>query len=103
MRRRKCGDSDHMLRRGHCARRQSHLARRGAVSPPVAGAGSTPSESVTHFLVKLVFAAPLSFFSAAAIPHDLLASRSHLSMKLLRAAPASFWSSACALQVGPWA
>ena len=34
----------------------------------------SPTESVTHFLVKLVFAAPASFLSLAAVSHAVLES-----------------------------
>jgi hypothetical protein len=49
--------------------------------------------------VKLFFAAPESFLSAAALSHDAVASDAHLVMKLFSAAPASFFSSARTLQV----
>jgi len=49
-----------------------------------------PVASVTHFLVKLVFAAPASFFSAAWLSQVACASFLHLPMKLVSAAPASF-------------
>ena len=55
--------------------------------------------SFTHFVPKLFFAAPESFFSAAALSHSPVASDAHLGMKLLSAAPASFFSSARSLQV----
>src|SRR6266702_3158113 len=58
-----------------------------------------PTASVTHFLVKLVLAAPLSFLSAADVSHVVAASVSHFFMKLVSAAPASFLSVACDLQV----
>jgi hypothetical protein len=51
-----------------------------------------PTASVTHFLVKLVFAAPLSFFAAAEVSQDFCASDWHFFMKLFSAAPASFFS-----------
>ena len=57
-----------------------------------------PVASVTHFLVKLFFAAPASFFSAARASQADLASFSHLVRKLFWAAPASFFSADCALQ-----
>src|SRR5882757_4990976 len=57
-----------------------------------------PAASVTHFLVKLVFAAPASFFSAACASQAVLASFSHFVRKLFWAAPASFFSADCALQ-----
>src|SRR6185312_1440302 len=59
-----------------------------------------PTLSVTHFLVKLVFAAPLSFLSVAWVSHAFWASVSHFFMKLVSAAPASFLSDACALHEG---
>jgi len=59
-----------------------------------------PTESVTHFLVKLVFAAPLSFLSAAAASQAAVASVSHFFMKLVFAAPASFLSADSLVQVG---
>ena len=59
-----------------------------------------PTASVTHFLVKLVLAAPASFFSVAEVLQDFLASLSHFFKKLVRAAPASFFSVAWPLQVG---
>src|ERR1700712_2268309 len=67
--------------------------------------------SATHFLVKLVFAAPASFLSAAAASQVSLAlglaaaavvppmSLLHLVTKLVFAAPASFLSAACESQV----
>ncbi len=45
-------------------------------------------------MVKLVRAAPCSFFSFAEASQVLFASLSHLVMKLFRAAPASFFSAA---------
>jgi hypothetical protein len=53
--------------------------------------------SVTHFFVKLVLAAPASFFSIADMSQDACASFSHFVMKLVIAAPANFFSVACAL------
>jgi hypothetical protein len=61
--------------------------------PAAAGAAG-----VAHFLVKLVFAAPASFWSAALVSQDALASFSHF-MKLVMAAPASFFSAAWLSQV----
>ena len=56
--------------------------------------------SSTHFLVKLVFAAPASFFSAAWASQvfctDAEASLLHFFRKLSLAAPASFFSAAWA-------
>lgn len=49
-----------------------------------------PTASFTHFVVKLVFAAPPNFFSAAALSQDVAASVSHFFIKLFIAAPASF-------------
>src|SRR6476659_280662 len=52
-----------------------------------------------HFLVKLVLAAPASFFSAALASHAAIvagASDSHFLTKLVFAAPASFFSVALA-------
>ena len=49
--------------------------------------------------MKLFFAAPESFLAVAALSHDAVASDAHLVMKLLSAAPASFFSSARSLQV----
>src|SRR5882672_9808805 len=66
----------------------------------VASGAQVPTASVTHFLVKLVFAAPASFFSAACASQVALASVSHFFMKLFLAAPASFFSPDCALQLG---
>jgi len=43
--------------------------------------------SFTHFVVKLSFAAPDSFLSAAALAHDDVISEAHFAMKLLSAAP----------------
>src|SRR6187399_1297696 len=54
-----------------------------------------------HFLVKLVLAAPASFFSAALASHAAIvlgASVSHFLTKLVLAAPASFFSAALASQ-----
>jgi hypothetical protein len=50
-------------------------------------------------LVKLVFAAPANFFSAAWLSQAVFESRSHFFMKLVSAAPWSFLASAVALQV----
>ena len=58
-----------------------------------------PTRSLTHFFVKLVFAAPNNFFSAAAASHATVASRSHFVKKLVFDAPASFFSSAEEAQV----
>jgi hypothetical protein len=55
-----------------------------------------PVASFTHFVVKLSFAAPESFLSAAALLHDAAASDAHFVMKRLSAAPASFFLS-CSL------
>src|ERR1700741_2352734 len=49
-----------------------------------------PTASLIHFLVKLSFAAPASFFSAADLSHAAFASVSHFFIKLVIAAPASF-------------
>src|SRR5574337_100706 len=87
---------------------QAHLRRPG-VLVRVAGRLKRrvqPPASVTHFLTKLVRAAPASFLSSACLSHAALAgaavpppaSFSHLVTKLLRAAPASFFSSACLSQ-----
>src|SRR5690242_11613000 len=54
-----------------------------------------------HFFVKLVLAAPASFFSAALASHAVLASPSHFLTKLFLAAPASFFSAAIAVQLPP--
>src|SRR5665213_2630909 len=62
-----------------------------------------PVASVTHFLVKLVCAAPCRFFSLACESQDFLASVSHFFMKLFIAAPASFLSAAVALQLSAYA
>src|SRR5215813_1766953 len=59
-----------------------------------------PTESVTHFLVKLVLGAPLSFLSVAAASQAAVASVSHFFMKLVFAAPASFLSVASLVQLG---
>src|SRR5690242_974605 len=76
-------------------------SRHIAGSEPLSGGDfQPPVASLTHFLVKLVFAAPASFLSAAALSHAAVASLWHFFMKLLSAAPASFLSVACALQVG---
>jgi hypothetical protein len=61
--------------------------------PPV------PTESFTHFFVKLVFAAPASFLSAADESQVACASFWHFFMKLVKAAPASFLSVAWLWQV----
>jgi len=58
-----------------------------------------PAESFTHFFVKLVFAAPASFLSAACASQDFAASLWHFFMKLFSAAPASFFSPAWAAQL----
>jgi hypothetical protein len=49
-----------------------------------------PMASVTHFFVKLSFAAPASFLSAAVLSQADFALVSHFFMKLVIAAPASF-------------
>src|SRR5262245_38572623 len=58
-----------------------------------------PTASPTHFLVKLVLAAPASFLSPAWTSQAFAASVWHFFMKLVSAAPASFLSVACPLQV----
>ena len=67
---------------------------------PVLSDRYVPTASETHFLVKLLLAAPASFLSFADASHVVSASFSHFSVKLVSAAPASFFSAACALQVG---
>src|SRR5215813_4013783 len=74
----------------------SHPAR----PPPSPLSGQLPTASLTHFLVKLTFAAPASLRSPAALSQAVAASVSHFFMKLVSAAPASFLSVACALQLG---
>jgi hypothetical protein len=59
--------------------------------------GQVPTASLTHFLVKLVLAAPASFFSEAWAVQVAVASFWHFVMKLLSAAPARFLSVAWAL------
>ena len=61
--------------------------------------GYVPTASETHFLVKLLLAAPASFLSFADASHVVSASFSHFLVKLVSAAPASFFSAACALHV----
>src|SRR5215510_8322059 len=73
-------------------------ARRSIGSAASSSSRHLPTASATHLLVKLVFAAPASFFSAADVLHDVCASRWHLPMKLVSAAPASRFSAACSLQ-----
>src|SRR5262249_61337947 len=68
-------------------------------SLPSRRAPQVPTASFTHFLVKLVLAAPASFFSAAWVAQEVVASFSHFVMKLLSAAPASFLSAAWLLHV----
>jgi hypothetical protein len=47
-------------------------ARRAtAMQARMCGPPYCPTESVTHFLVKLVFAAPASFLSLAAVSHEV--------------------------------
>ncbi len=65
-------------------------------SPP---RGHCPTASFTHFVVKLVCAAPWSFLSAAWVVQAAVASFWHLVRKLVGAAPASFFASALATQV----
>src|SRR6187455_309252 len=75
--------------------------RDAARTPPPAGPRSqdgvgpylAAEASATHFFVKLVLAAPASFFSAALASQLAVASLSHFFMKLVLAAPASFFSS----------
>ena len=55
-------------------------------------AAQVPTASLTHFFVKLFFAAPASFFSAACASHAVLASLPHLVRKLFSAAPCRFFS-----------
>jgi hypothetical protein len=62
-----------------------------------------PTASLTHFVVKLLLAAPASFLSAACLSQAAPASFSHLATKLALAAPASFFSAAWAVQLGLWA
>ena len=62
--------------------------------------GYSPMESMTHFLEKLVFAAPASFLSTAAASQAVVESVSHFFLKLVSAAPASFFVVASALQLG---
>jgi hypothetical protein len=54
-----------------CARTLRHTYR---VWVDLATVDYSPTESVTHFLVKLVFAAPASFLSLAAVSHAVLES-----------------------------
>ena len=54
-----------------------------------------PVASFTHFLVKLVLAAPDNFLSAAWLSQTAAASDSHFFMKLVSAAPASFFRLLC--------
>src|SRR5215831_9836162 len=78
------------------------LGRRSASTRqrPVEPDGYLPAcASATHFLVKLVLAAPESFFSPALASHAAVASLSHFFMKLVLAAPASFFSTAIAAQL----
>ena len=67
------------------------VSKRSTAQPPTA--------SPTHFLVKLVLAAPASFLVAAVASQVAAASFWHLVMKLVIAAPASFLSVARLLQV----
>src|SRR5690349_3008431 len=91
----------------HYRRRQVRRdggGRHAGLSPRPRGprrfaASQLPTASVTHFLVKLVFAAPASFFSAACLSQPAAASVSHFFMKLVFAAPASFFSVDCMLQL----
>src|SRR5215472_11606310 len=69
------------------------------LAQPTRPAPQVPTASFTHFLVKLVLAAPASFFSAAWVAQEVVASFSHFVMKLLSAAPASFLSAAWLLHV----
>jgi hypothetical protein len=66
---------------------------------PVLSDRYVPTASETHFLVKLLLAAPASFLSFADASHVVSASFSHFLVKLVSAAPASFFSASCALQV----
>src|SRR4051812_16212775 len=50
---------------------------------PASSNSYAPTESVTHFFVKLAFAAPASFLSAAAVLQALVASVSHFFKKLV--------------------
>src|SRR3954470_18182050 len=70
----------------------------GPIIAPWVGAGLRADPSLTHFFVKLVFAAPANFFSFADASQAVVASRSHFLVKLVSAAPASFFSAAWALQ-----
>src|SRR5262249_45531755 len=65
--------------------------------------GQLPTASPTHFLVKLVFAAPASFLSDAEASQDAWASFWHFVMKLFSAAPASFFAPAWSLHVAAMA
>src|SRR5271170_6112741 len=60
------------------------------VRRPSTDGAHVPVASVTHFLVKLVFAAPASFLSAAWVSQAASASFVHFVMKLVFAAPARF-------------
>src|SRR6185369_1179862 len=80
------------------ARRRSAAARG---RPCLLGRYFAPCASSTHFFVKLVLAAPASFFSAALASHAAVASLSHFFTKLFLAAPASFFSAAIAAQLPP--
>jgi hypothetical protein len=85
--------------------RTSRLDRQGAGAAAVYGREVTErgesSWRRSYFFVKLVRAAPASFFSTAAVPRALVAaSLSHFFMTLLDAAPCSFFSVALAAQSG---
>jgi hypothetical protein len=56
--------------------------------------GYCPTASLARFVVKLVFAAPANFFSAAWLSRAAFESRSHFFIKLVSAAPWSFLASA---------
>src|SRR5436190_22766951 len=71
----------------------------GATRPAGFPPAGMAQASAMHFLVKLVLAAPASFFSAALASHAAIvlgASVSHFLTKLVLAAPASFLSVALA-------
>src|SRR5450755_2164032 len=78
-----------------------YAKRRSPVAAPPS-AHAYLAASATHLLVKLVLAAPASFFSAALASQAAMASppasASHFFMKLVLAAPASFLSAALAAQ-----
>src|SRR4029078_6506925 len=92
-------DKPDMSRTPAMSANDGHLRTRRSRSEEAQASFHVPAASLTHFLVKLSFAAPDNFLSAACLSQDALASVSHFFIKLVCAAPLSFFASDCALQL----